>query len=277
MAHAYALLISVDEHSEAHAALPHLTRDAAALRAALEDPARAGYDPDHVRMLKGKSASREKIFTALGWLQDRMAVDRTGTASALVYFAGHGQIIEGRHALIPFDAKAANLRKSAILAEEFAEALTTMRAPRLFVVLDCCHSGGMGVKGRAPYPSEAIPSASVMPALADTACVVLSSSQPDQKSHLRRDGQLSIFMHHLVEALGGFVGDAKSGLIHASEVGNHVLTRVPASVAAEWNGEQTPDVVWQGDFPVSQIQLGNRMRAIVEKPAFAKPDRRRRR
>src|SRR4029450_10677956 len=134
----------------------------------------------------------------------------------------------------------------------FVRALTPRR---LFVVLDCCHSGGMDVKDLAPaalgYSSSAVPvqlliaaEKAVSPADGDKGFetlgqgagrAVLSSSQGKQPSYIRRDRQMSIFTYALIEALTGHAQPTEGAPeVLVSDVMSYVWRRVPHSAMADW-------------------------------------------
>ena len=142
-------------------------------------------------------------------------------------------------------------------------------------MLDCCHSGGMGVKEAGPaagFAGAAMPPALLMggetapagagakglEALARGAGrAVLSSSQGEQPSYIRRDRAMSIFTYHLVEALTGHAQPAEGATeVLVSDVMSHIWRRVPASARADWGQDQQPDYQVSGNFPVALLLGG---------------------
>ena len=61
----------------------------------------------------------------------------------VIAFSGHGA---PSHHLIAFDTNPADLAGTAISLEQLTELFAAIPARRLFFVLDCCFSGGMGAK-----------------------------------------------------------------------------------------------------------------------------------
>jgi tetratricopeptide (TPR) repeat protein len=91
---------------------------------------------------------------------------------------------------------------------------------------------------------------------------VLSSSTGEQRSYMRKDGQMSIFTYHLIEALTGHAEPeegAKEVLV--SDVMGHVYRHVPKSADDDWGVEQTPDYQVSGNFPIALL-LGGKGRGI---------------
>ncbi len=86
---------------------------------------------------------------------------------------------------------------------------------------------------------------------------VLSSSQGHQPSYMRRDGVMSIFTYHLVEALTGHAQPAAGATeVLVSDVMSHVWRQVPARARADWGLEQQPDYQINGNFPVALLLGG---------------------
>ncbi|MCM8611762.1 caspase family protein [Accumulibacter sp.] len=266
--HAYALLIAVDQNLEAAAALPAVAADARALRDVLVHPQRCGYAPDHVRLLTGEVSTRQAIIRGLRWLGEKLAAIPGADTTAIIYFSGHGHVDGDEHYLIPYDLDGRHVATSSIRGAEFAEAVARLTPRRLLVVLDCCHAAGTWVKGTGnalPISSEAVPPALFLPGGKSLGSVVamgegravLSSCGRKQFSYVRRDGQMSLFTYHLIEALTGHAqpqGGAREVLV--SDLISHVDRRVPAS-AREQGVEQTPDHRLTGNFPVALVLGGN--------------------
>jgi hypothetical protein len=96
---------------------------------------------------------------------------------------------------------------------------------------------------------------------------VLSSSTGDQKSYILRDRTLSIFTHHLVEALSGHA-EPKEGAteVLVSDVMGYVSRNVPKSAADAYQVDQVPVFQLSGEnFPVALL-LGGKGLAKGELP-----------
>jgi hypothetical protein len=195
----------------------------------------------------------------------------------VLYYSGHGWRNEDQHPpayyLLPYDVRATALAASALRAEDFAAAVRGLAPRRLLVVLDCCHAAGMGVKGptAGDFASAAISPALLMGGEKGVAAgakgpetlaqgagrAVLSSSQGHQPSYMRRDGRMSIFTYHLIEALTGHAGPAAGATeVLVSDVMSHVWRRVPASARADAGADQQPDYQISGNFPVALLLGG---------------------
>ena len=284
--HGYALLIAVDE-SAAGYALPDVIKDVEALREVLVHPQRCGYTPNNVKVISGTASTREGIGEGLDWLKEQLTADTSGNATAIIYYTGHGHVEGGNYYLIPYDVKLNRLRGTAINAADFAADVAALQPKRLLVMLDCCHAAGLQVKG-AETAGPAIQDAAIPPALFmdgeqavaaaagakgfDTLTqgagrAVLSSSQADQRSWIRKDGRMSIFTYHLIEALTGHAQPpAGASEVLVSDVMSHVWRCVPASARSDWNAEQQPDYQVSGNFPIAQLLGGKGLGADEAAP-----------
>ena len=275
--HGYALLIGVNAHSVPAWALPDVEKDIAALGEVLTHPERCAYPAANVRTLTGTAATCEGIRDGLRWLRDRLQTDTAATA--VIYYTGHGWRDDSKtpaeYYLIPYNTTT-NVQSSALRATDFAAAINAIQPQRLLVILDCCHAGGMDVKGIGLLPPGYV-SAAMPPALlmGDESVrltpgtkapeelaqgrgrAVLSASTGEQKSFIRKDGRMSIFTYHLIEALTGHAQPQEGAReVLVSDVISYVTRKVPESALQDWGLEQTPDFQMSGNFPIALIRGG---------------------
>ena len=278
--HGYALLIGVDENAVSRFALPAVSKDIAALYAVLTHPVRCAYRAEHVKQVTGKAATRDGITEGLSWLHEKLSADESGNATVVIYYSGHGwrtsSAANAAFYLIPYDAKEFGLAASALRADAVADMIKELQPKRLLVALDCCHAAGMGVKEVTPLLKGYTPAAAPLHLLSDGNGVtpatigakgmdalqngagraILNSSLGDQPSYLRKDGAMSIFTYHLIEALTGHAQPAGASEVLVSDIVSHVHRRVPASAQTDWQAAQTPDYLISGNFPVARLLGG---------------------
>lgn len=267
--HGYALLVGVGTAVYSPWSLPVTVKDVQAVRKVLTDAVLCGYadDNDHVRLLHDQAATRAAILDGLTWLKGRAAADPDATA--VVYYSGHGWIDKsgGRYYLIPHDSKPHDIDGSALPADDFTAALREIKARRLLVVIDSCHAQGMATSKEAAEPPDlpaglaqaaATESKGLMEALKQgEGRAVLTSSRGSQKSWERSDGTLSIFTHHLLEALQGAGNRPGDTEVRLSNLMAHLSKEVPASARQMHSAEQVPffDTASE-DFPVALLNGG---------------------
>ncbi len=262
---AYALLIAVNDNLIPQYALPTVARDAEALRDVLVHPERCAYPADNVRLLLGADASRDGIRGGLAWLKERVAADGSGNATAVVFYSGHGAVNndDDSYYLLPYDLRSP-ITESLLRAGDMAAAIEQVQPRRLLVVLDCCHAGGMNIKGddlfseeglrKSAAPAETRPIAALAQGQGRA---VLSSSSAAESSYVRSDRKMSIFTYHVVEALTGHAQAEGATEVLVSDIMGHVSRAVPASARSEYGASQTPVYQTSGEnFPVALLLGG---------------------
>ncbi len=276
--HGYALLIGVNDNLIPNYALPAVAKDTAALHTVLTHPERCGYPAANVRLLNGADASRQGIYGGLSWLKERLA-GAGDNATAVVYYSGHGAFSrdDNGYYILPYDLRQP-LIDSLIRADELAAAIEQVRPRRLLVILDCCHAGGMSIKGddllgagglsKGAAPPEA---RSVVALMRGQGRAVLSSSTAAESSYVRSDRKMSVFTYHLIEALTGHALDGHAAAggatdVLVSDVMGYVTRAVPQTVRSAYNVSQTPVFEVSGEnFPVALL-LGGKGLAKGERP-----------
>jgi len=220
------LLIGIGDYLHPRFAnLPATVRDAQALAAVLTDPNRCGYPAGNVHVITGEPATATNIRTALQTL-----VQSTNAQSTVfIYFSGHGgRALENgvwRTYLCPRDADPDDLAHTAIHGDEFSTLLAAIPARKLLVMLDACHAAGSAelkaadgtTVWKAGLPDDYYDALSQ-----GSGRVVIASSKEDQFSYVRPQGDLSLFTHHLLQALSGKAAVRGDGLIHVLDVFHYV-------------------------------------------------------
>ena len=236
---AHALLIGVGDYTHNRfASLPATIRDAQAIANVLADPVRCGYLPGNVRVLTGEQATDANIRAALKTL----AESTTPESTAFVYFSGHGgRALENgvwRAYLCPREADPDDLAHTAIPGDEFSGLLAAIPARKLLAMLDACHAAGSAELKAADGTliwKTGLPDTYYEALSQGSGRVVIASSKEDQYSYVRPQGDLSLFTHHLREALGGKAAVRGDGLIHVLDVFHYVNEAVHAD-----ESKQTP-------------------------------------
>jgi uncharacterized caspase-like protein len=255
--HGYALLIGVGQCTNPKWSLPVTVKDMQALRSVLIDQSMCGYldDDAHIRLLHDSGATRQAIMDGLKWLAEQTAADEKATA--VVFYSGHGGMKESTDSyfLLPSNADPKDIESTTLDEKTFTKALRSVKAKRLLVFLDCCHAGGMAT-AKDGLCASLLPGYSLQSAtkgLIDElkrgeGRAVFSSSKNDQKSLIRRDGVMSIYTYHLIEALYGAGNHPQDTQVCLSNLMGHLGKSVPQS--AKMNG------VWSR-IPFSTLQQRN--------------------
>ncbi|NJM07342.1 caspase family protein [Candidatus Gracilibacteria bacterium] len=239
----HALLIGVAAYQDSGLRVADGTtaNDARELARLLRDQQRAAYPATQVTELIDTAATHAAVLTALDALAAQVA--QQPNATALIFFAGHGERVGRRYALLPYDVQL-KAQQNLLTATEFHAAIDRIRrhARRVVVILNCCHAGGLGdrvlgtesdlLSGSAP------PEDFYKPLVRGGGQVVISSSRPSQKSGARShvNPQHSTFGAHLLDALAG---DAPGGgdAIGVFELFAHLRHNVPEDAKTLINTE----------------------------------------
>jgi hypothetical protein len=264
---AHALMIGIADYQQV-ARLPAV-QDAQEIAALLVDPARGGYPPAQVRLLRDAEATRDAVQRELDDLVTRAAAD----ATVVVFFSGHGGRIEaGPHAgdyLLPVDADPttdATLAATAIAGATVTEALRAMAARRVLVIFDCCHAGGIGqprdVARRVLVPGLSEGYYDTL--RAGRGRVIMASSRGDEFSYVPAGATYGLFTGHLLAGLRG--GAAREdGLVRIFDLFEYVQPRVT-------NDQPTQHPLFKAElednFPIARAPAPPLVAAPAGEPAY---------
>ncbi len=275
----YAVVVGVDDNNIRRLKLPTVAKDVQAVHDVLVHPKRCAYKADNVKLLKGAESTNKNILDALYWLQEKVEADKDATA--VIYYSGHGMVDKktDKYYLIPYDIRElSRVRADAIRADVLTAEISSIDAQRMLVILDCCHSAGLGVKDvdlEAIDTNDKVKSASFPIDLPDTKDIpaydaapgakavsdllegegraILNSSTGEQSSYVRKDREMSVFTYHLIEALTGHAPHPDdASVVYVTDVMSWVTHEVKKSAKLE-GVDQTPVMRTSGVFPIAQL------------------------
>jgi ABC-type amino acid transport substrate-binding protein len=268
--HGYALLIGVGESADDRLSLPVTVKDVRALYDVLIDPNFCAYpnNQQHIRLLHDKEATRNKILEALNWLKEQAVADPEATV--IVYYSGHGWLNknQSRYYLLQHDIDPSDIEGSALSAENFTNALRQVQAKRLLVIIDSCHAAGMATAKKEQaiskyfpgFEESAAPKGFINNLKHCEGRVVFTSSAGKQFSWVRRDGKMSIYTYHFIEALKGAANNTDDTVVKVSHIMTYLSEQVPRSAYSEYKKEQSPHYSLDGEnFPIALRQGGKRI------------------
>jgi hypothetical protein len=156
----------------------------------------------------------------------------------IVYFSGHGWAdADGRHYLIPYEARRNKLFATALLNREFNSCLNDLQTNRLVVLIDTCHAGAIGeggIKGAYDFHQDLS---------AREGRYFIASCGPNQKSYEWKEKENSIFTGRLLELLNGETDDfdkLDSPEIDISDLYPALRDKVVATARLEYGADQEP-------------------------------------
>jgi uncharacterized caspase-like protein len=168
----------------------------------------------------------------------------------LIYFAGHGAPdpnMPDNLYLLPTDADVNALASTAFPMWDVKTALRRqIRAERVIVIADACHSGGtrQGVDN---------PTNSSFATLFEPSRRLTLTAAGDNELSLedtRWGGGHGVFTHHILEGLRGAADADGNGIVTFEEVAAFVTSRVSAAT----NGRQNPQRSGLGDVPLAVVR-----------------------
>jgi metacaspase-1 len=259
--HGHALVIGVANYPKVNTLPEIVLKDARDVADLLQSPDYCGYSPTNVNLLLDGHATLEAIREGLRRLAQAAGPDDT----AVVFFSGHGARKEsGPNAgtyLLPVDCDPDRLRETALGSEELTSLLKVVRAQRLVILLDACHSGGTGeLKVIAPVSEmKAGFDEKVYDRLAEgVGRVILASSRSSEFSVVLDGMQNSLFTHYLLEALRGAAGTPADDLIRVFDVFHYVSDKVPGRTPSQHPIFKAHEV--ENNFPLA-LNLGGKKAA----------------
>ncbi|NET38686.1 MAG: caspase family protein [Cyanothece sp. SIO1E1] len=164
----------------------------------------SGYLPENVHVLLDQEATKMAISEKLDLLANLSNEEDT----VIVFFSGHGlQRVGGFNRgeyLCPVEAKISDLESSCISSKQLTDALSAIKAERLVVFLDACHSGGVGeVKDSNLRMKGGLSEQGYVQLVKGKGRVVIASSRADEPSWELREDRNGLFTRFLLEGLRG--------------------------------------------------------------------------
>lgn len=223
----HALLIAVAAYSKVSPLPAAVINDAREIASVLVSTSNCGYNSANVNTLLDSEATLDSIRRELQSLASRAKPDDT----VVIFFSGHGVRLDtssdGESALVPIDCDPSNISATTLSEREFSTALTQIKAQRLVVFIDACHSGGAGTfKATGPIPDLGFNEKSLGRLAQGTGRVLIASSRASETSLILDGASNSLFTEHLLGALRGKARTHRDGLIRVFELFNHVAEKV---------------------------------------------------
>ena len=205
----------------------------------------AGFAQDHIVFLKDANATAQSIREALFvFLQKANYNDLV-----FIYFAGHGAPDPQRPDnlyLLPYDANVKQLAATGFPMWDVKTALRRqIKAERVIVVADACHSGG--TKDGEVNPING----SFGDLFTPSRRVILTAADDNELSYedAKWGGGHGVFTFNFIEGLKGAADNDKNGIVTFQEAADYVA----AKVKTDTNGRQNPQRGGLGDVPLSEV------------------------
>jgi WD40 repeat protein/uncharacterized caspase-like protein len=232
------LAIGISAYNEDYAKslrLRYAHRDAYDLASAIVSTQDSLYQVQP-QVLLDKDATKRGIMRALKIMRTNMQAGG-GNDLAVVHFAGHGAMVDGKLYLLPYEVDARDdegIKSDGLSADDLrGELLELAKYGRVLVLLDACHSGATTMNGAG----ITIDADALRTGLAAANVTVLTSSQGSEISQEDDAWQHGAFTKALLDAFNDPAADIdQKGLISTLGLAKYLEKHVPALTG----GKQTP-------------------------------------
>jgi hypothetical protein len=238
----WAVVIGISDYKADGLNLRYADRDAEAIRDALVE--KGGFRPERVRFLSNQHATYQEIRTALfSFLAATQPDDLV-----MIFLAGHGvqdTINPDNFFFLAHDSEVGNLGGTAIPMWDLGNVMDyTIRAQRILIFADTCHSGAALDRGGASDGKSLNFFNKYLEVLArKKGRLVLTASQAHESSIETTKLAHGVFTNAILLGLAGAADDNPAdGVITAGELVDYVRAKVPE----ETGGEQHPSYSEQG-------------------------------
>ena len=241
------LFVGIDKYAPPITRLSCARHDAEALAALFADTIRG-----ETIVLADHEATRDKMEAGLADLGRADPDDLV-----IVSFSGHGT---PNHELVPVDADVDRARETMLHLDEVAARLDDVPSKNLFVILDCCFSGGFGgERAFAPVRERDMYEDRASLARLGYGRVVLTASGAGEPALETSQLGHGLLTHYLLEALQGPPALGTEPQLAVPSLLQYVVRRVIDDAAA-MNLVQTPTIYssLQGDARLPRLMPGAR-------------------
>lgn len=249
----WAVVIGISDYRADGLDLRYADRDAEGIRDFLIG--KGGFRPDRVRFLSNQRATYQEIRTALfSFLAATQPEDLV-----MIFLAGHGvqdDVNPDNFFFLAHDSELRNLGGTAIPMWDLGNVMDyTIRAQRILVFADTCHSGAALDRGGANDGKNLNFFNKYLEVLArKKGRLVLTASQAHESSLETTKLAHGVFTHSILLGLGGAADDNPAdGVVTAGELIDYVQAKVPNETA----GEQHPSFSEQGfdmNLPLAYVR-----------------------
>ena len=250
----YLLSVGVSKFAQPELDLDNASNDARAVAVLMGTPDPPLYDDAKVVTLLDEQATVTKISAALKSIADQAKPDDL----VVIFFAGHGQEVDGRYYFAPADlgTRNADLYKRALAGgvsgtaaidelfrteglgpSQLLPLVQALTATRVAVVLDTCYSGSLASQDAViqrdanTTVTNALGHATGRFVLSSATTLALDSS--NTSAEIPQDGHgHGLFTSFLLEALAGRGDVARSGLVDIVQLATFTIANVKKATAS---------------------------------------------
>jgi tetratricopeptide (TPR) repeat protein/uncharacterized caspase-like protein len=226
----YALVVGIAKYQNLSEKqdLQFSERDAESMYSILISPEGGNFHAENVHRLVGPQATLANLRHELeDWLPSVTHDDDR----VLIYFAGHGFVVDGRAYLAPYDIRLDRVTQTAYPMDRLGAVFgSKIRGKWKVLLTDACHSGAI-----TPEDSAAINRGLIN---LNQSIFVMSASRDRESSFESPDwgGGHGIFTYYVWQGLRGAADADGNGVVTADELAEYVRT----NVRRDTKGQQNP-------------------------------------
>lgn len=261
----FALIVGVSKYKYRDGVLTDLAyaaADARAVRDFLIRPEGGGFAPEDIVYLEDESATVEAVRAALKLFLPKATADDL----IFIYIAGHGNADPNARQNLYFllhDTKLSDMPSTALPMTEVQDVLDQqVRARRVIVFVDTCHSAGLG--GGRPSGTRGLENNIInlyaSKLFTETGRAVITASDVNEVSNedARWGGGHGVFTWVLLEGLRGAADTDADRLVTAGELFDYVSGRVRQQTGLSQNPRALPGL--NADLALSFVTYQRRER-----------------
>ena len=264
----YALVIGVGSYQyEPQLNVPLTFEDAQTVVTTLKAPNYCAYPEQQIQFLHDETATRQNIEDVL----DNLAKTLNDRDTLFICYSGHGDYGDDGYYLTTHDTRLDGNRVvvgSALHEKVLLEKLNAIKAKRVFLFFNACHSGEIspGTLGSSGDQGANIPEQTATALLATgEGRIIITACRETQKSYFSPGDSMTLFAQGLVEALKGKGIPSRKGYISIFDLYEKVFGQVKAAVeklkaAVEKIDGHHPEIVQE---PELTIQKGVGVMAVA--------------
>ena len=226
----YALVVGVSNytHLEKSQQLFFAERDAESMFSILISTAGGNFKAENVHKLIGPKATRANLVKELEQWLPSVAKDDD---RVLIYFAGHGFVLDSKAYLAPVDIRLDSVKSTAYPMDQLGSVFgSKIKGKWKVLLIDSCHSGAI-----TPEDSSTINKSLID---LNKSLFVLSASRDRERSFESEDfgGGHGVFTYYVERGMGGAADENGDGIVTADELAEYVRI----NVRRETKNEQNP-------------------------------------
>jgi uncharacterized caspase-like protein len=193
-----ALVVGVSEYSPNFKTLPEVANDVREIAKLLQSR-RGVFSRPGVTLLTERKATRAAILVAVKNAFNEARKDQT----VFVYLAGHGGVENDEYYFIGRDADPGDLANTAVPLRQLKRMFDRCQSDRVFLWLDCCHSGGILKKRKATAAHDRDVLSRTLNVVKGHGKVIIAACTEDESAYESSALGHGFFTHALLRGLRG--------------------------------------------------------------------------